>query len=109
MNQDYIRILSINILHITPSFFKANTTGLRNIRILDMITLQNVFHTFQQFNIINKTNITQLDYNALKSSVPKGFKYVREPYIQSFQYKIINRILNTNEKLFKWSLKQSNR
>ena len=36
------------------------------------------------------------------------FKYVREPYLQSFQYKIINHILNTNEKLEKWAIKQSN-
>ena len=35
------------------------------------------------------------------------FKCVREPYLQSFQCKIINKILNTNEKLFKWPLKQS--
>ena len=37
------------------------------------------------------------------------FKYVREPYLQSFQYKIINRILNTNEKLEKWSIKPNNK
>ena len=37
------------------------------------------------------------------------FRYVREPYLQSFQYKIINRILNTNEKLEKWSIKPSNK
>ena len=36
------------------------------------------------------------------------FKYTREPYLQSFQYKIINRILNTNERLAKWSIKPSN-
>ena len=33
---------------------------------------------------------------------------MREPYLQSFQYQILNRILNTNEKLENWSIKQSN-
>ena len=36
-------------------------------------------------------------------------RYISEPYFQSFQYKIINRILNTNEKLFTWNLKNSNK
>ena len=179
----YNKMIKINRKVITPGFFKANENGIRNIRILDMINPQNVFYTTPEFNNLNKTNLTQLDYNALKSSIPKKwktifiqnhnkvsihptepsinigninkpislikskdmynnlilnkmkpptsidcwidiypfletydwkniysipFKYVREPYLQSFQYKIINRILNTNEKLFKWSLKQSN-
>ena len=30
---------------------------------------------------------------------PIPCKYTKEPYFQSFQYKIINRILNTNAKL----------
>ena len=35
------------------------------------------------------------------------FKYVRESYLQSFPFKIINIILNTNEKLYNWLIKQS--
>ena len=37
-----------------------------------------------------------------------AFRYTREPYLQSLQYKIMNGILNTNEKLGKWSIKLSN-
>ena len=37
------------------------------------------------------------------------FEYFREPYLQSFQYKIINWILNTNKKLEKWFIKPSNK
>jgi len=36
------------------------------------------------------------------------YKTITEPYFQSFQYKIINRILNCNEKLHKWGFKTSN-
>ena len=32
------------------------------------------------------------------------YRILREPYLQSFQYKIINRILNCREKLLKWKL-----
>ena len=37
------------------------------------------------------------------------FKYIREPYLQSFQYKIINRILNTNANLHRWNIKTTNK
>ena len=37
------------------------------------------------------------------------FKYTREPYLQSLQYKTINIILNTNETLAKWCVKLSNK
>ena len=178
------KILSINKKSITPSFFKCNNpNNVNNIRILNMLSAQNTFLSLHDFNLKNCTKITILQYNALKSCIPKAwkkvflennnkieaqilepilqirntkksivkitskelyqnlilhkikpptaieswtniypflecydwkdiytipFKYVREPYLQSFQYKIINRILNTNEKLHKWSIKQTN-
>ena len=37
------------------------------------------------------------------------FKYIREPYLQSFQYKIINIILNTNANLHRWNIKTTNK
>jgi len=37
-----------------------------------------------------------------------SFEITSEPYLQSFQYKIINRILNTREKLHKWKIIDSN-
>ena len=43
---------------------------------MDMINPQNVFNTIREFNNINKTNLTQLDYNALKSSIPKNWKTI---------------------------------
>ena len=33
------------------------------------------------------------------------YKTVSEPYLQSYQYKIVNRILNCNERLNKWKIK----
>ena len=178
------KTLKINKQAIIPSFFKGNDTNkIHNIRILNMLSAQNAFHSLYDFNLINCTKLTILQYNALKSCIPKTwkkvilgnynkseaqilvptlhirnakksiakitskelyqnlifkkiktptaieswtniypflerydwkdiytipFKYVQEPYLQSFQYKIINRILNTNEKLHKWSIKQTN-
>ena len=32
-----------------------------------------------------------------------------EPYLQSFQYKILNRILNTKENLHKWKISEKNK
>ena len=177
--------LTINRKCIMPSFFKAvNSDVTYNIRILNILSPQNTFRSLQDFNQLNQTNINVLEYNALKSCIPKSwkrkflendiaaevkpiepaiqinntkkvislitskelyktlilqkmktptaieswinlypfmenydwkeiymipFKYVREPYLQSFQYKIINRILNTNEKLEKWAIKPSNK
>ena len=34
----------------------------------------------------------------------RTFEITQEPYLQSFQYNIINRILNTREKLNKWKI-----
>ena len=36
------------------------------------------------------------------------FKITKEPYLQSFQYKILNRILNCNDKLHTWKIKTTN-
>ena len=176
--------LKINKKCILPSFFKSrDPSNISNIRVLNLLSQQNTFLNIVDFNQYNNTNITTLEYNALKSCIPSlwkktfiqnnnnieiltteptinignlkksiskttskelyqsiilhitkiptaieswinifpfmekydwksiytiPFKYVREPYLQSFQYKIINRILNTNEKLQKWSIKPNN-
>ena len=175
----------INKKPLSPSFFKSNDEkNIFNIKILNMLNQQNTFVDVREFNNNNNTNISILEYNALKSCIPGSwkkifiqknnvaqnqslepslligtikkkisiikskelynclimnkikpptsletwvnlypfmenydwkeiytiaFKYTREPYLQSFQYKIINRILNTNEKLEKWSIKLSNK
>lgn len=36
------------------------------------------------------------------------YKIVKEPFLQSFQYKVLNRIVNCNDKLFTWKIKTSN-
>ena len=35
----------------------------------------------------------------------RTFKITRETYLQSFQYKILNRITNCNDKFYKWKIK----
>ncbi len=37
-----------------------------------------------------------------------SFEISREPYLQSFQYKVLNRILNCNERLHTWQIKDTN-
>ena len=37
----------------------------------------------------------------------RTFEITKEPYLQSFQFKIINRILNNNENLKKWKIRDS--
>ena len=36
-----------------------------------------------------------------------GFNICRETYLQAFQYKILNRIINCQKKLFDWKLAQN--
>ena len=36
-----------------------------------------------------------------------AFNIIKEPYLQSFQYKILNRISNCNDILYKWKIKES--
>ena len=33
------------------------------------------------------------------------YQIISEPYLQSYQYKILNRILNCNDRLYKWKIK----
>lgn len=35
------------------------------------------------------------------------YKITKEPYFQSLQYKILNRILNCNERLYKWNISEN--
>ena len=37
----------------------------------------------------------------------RTFEITKEPYLQSFQFKIINRILNNNENLYNWKISQN--
>ena len=58
-----------------PSFFKAiNTDVTYNIRILNILSTQNTFISLLDFNQLNQTNINVLEYNALKSCIPKSWK-----------------------------------
>ena len=38
-----------------------------------------------------------------------SYKITKEPFRQSFQYKLLNRIINTNDKLFTWRIKETNK
>ena len=67
-----------------------------------MLTPQNEFLNIQEFNNKNQTNLTQLDYNALKSSIPKEWKILflqnrNDIYIQSTEPNI--KIGNINKSI----------
>lgn len=84
---------------------------------LKSITLLTSKHIYME--LVNKISkpITSLDtwidiYPFLETvdwkkifSLP--YQIVREPYIQTFQYKIINRTLNCNSNLYKWGIRES--
>ena len=39
----------------------------------------------------------------------RTFEITKEPYLQSFQFKILNRNLNNNENLYKWKILENNK
>ena len=131
-NNTNISIMKYNALKCSlPNLWKkmiiqnnniAKTQSLQpNIRIGNVIKPISLIKTKEMYNnlIIEKIKpptsietwinlypfLEQYDWKEIYK-IP--FKYMREPYLQSFQYKILNRILNTNEKLENWSIKQSN-
>ena len=54
------------------------------------------------------TNLYPFLENADWKSIYKlPYLCTREPHLQSFQYKILNRIINTNHNLHKWKIKES--
>ena len=50
-----------------------------------------------------------LETEDWESIFSRTFKTIRETYLQSFQYKILNRILNCNDRLYKWKIKNNNK
>ena len=50
-----------------------------------------------------------LETENWNSIVLRTIKITKETYLQSFQYKILNRILNCKDKLFKWKIKPDNK
>ena len=55
-----------------PMFFKSNNINdMYTIRIRSMLNPQNMFLNIQEFNDSTNTNITILEYNTLKSCIPK--------------------------------------
>ena len=50
-----------------------------------------------------------LEKEDWKQIYHRTFKITRETYLQSFQYKILNRITNCNDKLYKWKIKPTNK
>ena len=94
----------------TLPYLRTNTI----LKPINLIKTKDIYWEF-----INKLSepITSLDtwieiYPFLGNIDWKGvfllpYKIVREPYIQTFQYKILNRTLNCNGNLYKWKIKQS--
>lgn len=42
-----------------------------------------------------------------KEDWSQTFEITKEPYLQSLQYKILNRILNNKQNMYKWKLSQT--
>ena len=77
----YNKSIRINNKYLHPDFFKSdNLKHTYNIRILNMLNPQNIFLDIQGFNDSNNTNITILEYNTLKSCIPKAWKSLPTTY-----------------------------
>ena len=50
-----------------------------------------------------------LDKENWQSIYKRTFEITKEPYMQSFQFKILNRIINNTKNLHKWKIKESNK
>ena len=48
--------------------------------------------------------LQQIEWNSVFTLV---YKITKEPYLQSFQYKILNRTLNCRYNLYKWNISSS--
>ena len=44
-----------------------------------------------------------------KSVYELSYKIIKEPYLQSFQYKLLNRVINCKDKIFVWKISENNR
>lgn len=72
----YNKSIIINRKPLTPNFFKSNDEkNILNIKILNMLNPQNTFLDVQEFNN-NNTNISILEYNALKSCILGSWKKI---------------------------------
>ena len=50
-----------------------------------------------------------LEMEDWKQIFLRTFQITKETYLQSFQYKMLNRITNCNDKLYKWKIKPSDK
>ena len=61
----------------------------------------------------NASSKLQREFAISSDCLPKifalPFKVALEPYVRSFQYKVLNSILYTNDKLYKFGFSQSNK
>ena len=58
---------------MTPTFFKtSDINSIQNIRIYDMISQQNTLLNHIDFKNQNQTELSILEYNAIKSCIPQN-------------------------------------
>ena len=83
-----------------------------NLKNLEIITSKEIYLNLIQDKFEPPTSITTwidrfpfLENINWRDIYELPYKIVSEPYLQSYQYKIINRILNCNERLNKWKIK----
>ena len=99
-----IEVTNNIIIQIKVNNRVVNLDKVTSKQIYSTLIMQNKFETPTSINTwldrfpflenINWRDIYELPY-----------KTVAEPYLQSYQYKIVNRILNCNEQLNKWKIK----
>ena len=84
-----------------------------NYKIWSKVTSKDIYRLIIKEKIAEATSIETWENRFLitpnwKEVYNLPYKITSEPYLHSFQYKILNRILNCNDKLYTWGIKKDN-
>ena len=104
---------------LTATISKKPNTPLLKINMLwkplDNITTKNINQKATYCKITTPTaQDTWIDIFPFLEDLDWGkiytlpYKITKEPFLQSLQYKILNRIVNCRERLFKWKITENN-
>ena len=104
------KISQDQIKNINPNLFKE-----KRMKQITKATSKEFYQTLvqqkQERPTAEETWISEfpfLEAADWKNIYKTPFNITSEPYLQSFQYKVLNRILNCNENLHKWKIKPDN-
>ncbi len=103
MEQNTDHILQKSVNNINKHIYKITNKDIYRSIIKQKGQEPTSINTWYEMFPFMENNINWEDIFLLPYTI------VKEPYLQSFQYKILNRIINCNEKLYTWKLINDNK